>query len=52
MAKKETTYICKVNGTFKRGHQMGICGAIGCGTNKCHSEEPCKYKVKGEVKHG
>lgn len=44
MNKPVTLPACAVRGSLHGGRAM--CGAIGCGTNKCHSEKPCPHKVE------
>lgn len=44
MNKPVTLPACAVRGSLHGGRVM--CGAIGCGTNKWHSEKPCQHKVE------
>lgn len=42
---KEMILTCSVNGVLgRRGKLVGMCPHIGCGSNRCFSEEECRHQ--------
>ncbi|UOK16912.1 hypothetical protein [Vibrio phage phiKT1024] len=50
--KEEIILTCSVNGVLgRRGKLVGMCPHIGCGSNRCFSEEQCQHqKTLNEVR--
>lgn len=41
--------MCSVNGVLgRRGKLVGMCPHIGCGNNRCFSEDECKHQTENQ----